>query len=90
MSNLIDCGKCKAHWSGAGRAHCGGCHKTFSGLTAFDAHQRGNTEGQTCGDPTEKGMELREKSWGTYWAYPAPENGFAWATPVANPERTKK
>lgn len=51
MRGLITCGGCDARWTGPNRAHCSGCHRTFSGPTLFDAHrhQRGDRGG--CEDP---------------------------------------
>jgi len=43
----ITCGRYRAHWTGLGTTHCSGCHRTFTGVTAFDIHRRG---GQ-CHDP---------------------------------------
>ena len=40
------CGKCKARWSGLRMCHCRGCHRTFTGLSTYDAHF---TRGVTCG-----------------------------------------
>lgn len=35
----LTCGGCDATWSGAGRAHCSGCHRTFGGLSMFERHR---------------------------------------------------
>lgn len=33
--------RCGARWSGSRTAHCAGeCHRTFTGVTTFDAHRR--------------------------------------------------
>lgn len=40
-----------ANWTGDGRAHCGGCHRTFSGVTTFDQHRSQTGERGTCLDP---------------------------------------
>lgn len=96
MSELISCGKCGEKWSGVRVCHCGGCHETFSSLSAFDAHQRGTTPGQLCKKPEEmtdkEGIpvfEQVEKPWGWVWGYPKDENAGSWWDEVANPERTK-
>lgn len=68
MITLISCGRCKSKWTGAVRSHCGGCHRTFAGITAFDAHQQNTEPGITCADPAERGMIAVEKSWGIMWS----------------------
>lgn len=49
------CG-CGARWSGIRTCHCGGagCHRTFSGVSTFDAHRRGGH----CLDPASIGLAL--------------------------------
>jgi hypothetical protein len=42
------------------------CHRTFSGITAFDQHQ---TEAG-CHDPATRRLVPVEKSWGVLWAMP--------------------
>lgn len=37
---LATCG-CGAQWGGMKTCHCGRCHRTFTGLTAFDHHRPG-------------------------------------------------
>lgn len=39
-----ECAKCGAWWTEYNTAHCGaeGCHRTFTGITAFDAHRDGS------------------------------------------------
>jgi hypothetical protein len=47
---------CGARWSGTNTCHCGntGCHRTFTGLSAFDRHRSGGT----CNDPAALGMAI--------------------------------
>lgn len=47
------CSGCPTTWTGASRAHCSGCHRTFSSVTAFDAHRfaPSQTRPGTCTDP---------------------------------------
>jgi hypothetical protein len=45
------CGGCDTRWSGAGRAHCSACHRTFSGPDGFDQHRRDINDVGTCIDP---------------------------------------
>lgn len=35
----VDCPRCDAQWGGNSTAHCGACHHTFTGVTAFDKHR---------------------------------------------------
>ena len=42
-----------------GRAcHCGACHISFTGLTAFDKHRVGDVEHRVCSEPGAVGLEL--------------------------------
>lgn len=47
------CGGCDTEWTGLGKCHCAGCHRTFSGVTLFDLH---HSRGK-CVDPAT----LRDK-----------------------------
>lgn len=62
----IEC-RCGAWWTGSGRCHCGGCHETFSGLTAFDRHRTQDGEHGTCWPPAERGLEVAERPYGLLW-----------------------
>ncbi len=54
------CGGCRQVWTGAGRAHCGTCHRLFASVTLFDQHRRA----YTCIDPaTIPNMEFRGCMW---------------------------
>lgn len=55
---MTRCLWCTAAWGGANTAHCGGeggCHETFSGITAFDRHRNQRGAG-SCHTPAEVGM----------------------------------
>lgn len=41
------------------QAHCSVCHRTFSGMWAFDKHRR---DGR-CLDPAELGLVERDRIW---------------------------
>lgn len=60
----ITCSGCTAKWSGVTRAHCSGCHRTFTGVSAFDRHR----EDGACLDPASLGMVERD---GGLWGAPA-------------------
>lgn len=49
--NAITCGGCPAAWTGIGKCHCSGCHRTFSALSAFDLHRRLRGGHGSCVDP---------------------------------------
>ena len=59
--------RCGARWSGSRTAHCGGtCHRTFTGVSTFDAHRVGGR----CVEPGASGLVLvpgrAYEVWGTY------------------------
>lgn len=58
---MTGCGVCSEKWSGLRTCHCGGsgCHQTFTGLSAFDAHRRG---GQ-CNAPDSVGLSLTNRDY---------------------------
>lgn len=45
------CGGCDNRWGGVSRAHCSGCHRTFTGAATFDQHRRDIKGVGTCIDP---------------------------------------
>ncbi len=57
---------CGARWSGASTAHCGACHHTFTGVSAFDQHRR---HGE-CVYPPAAGLVLRDRTGYTAWGLP--------------------
>lgn len=63
-TNTFGCARCTHRWTGYNTAHCGACHETFTGISAFDAHRR---DGQ-CAHPTTVGLTLTQRSylcWGS-------------------------
>ena len=56
---------CGAWWTGRGAAHCGGCHRTFTSVSAFVAHRR---KGE-CVDPESLGMVRADRQW-IGWSLP--------------------
>lgn len=46
--------RCGARWSGYITCHAACCHRTFSGVEAFDHHRRGGV----CKHPTDVGLTL--------------------------------
>jgi hypothetical protein len=69
---MITCA-CGAKWTGTGRTHCAapGCHRLFSGLTAFDAHRKGGE----CLLPGDAGLVKREDG---VWAFPSDPDAPPW------------
>lgn len=72
MTAYIRHGSCGRQWTGANVGHCGGCHKEFAGLTAFDRHQRMHDGESICLDPAEAGLVARPKPWGVLYGLPEP------------------
>jgi hypothetical protein len=74
--NAIVHGACGSWWTGASRAHCPACHRTFSGESAADRHRIG-TPGvdRRCLHPLDAGLVARRMPYGTLWGWPAPD-GF--------------
>ena len=42
---------CACPFTGRNTCHCAACHATFTGVAAFDAHQRLGPAGLACLDP---------------------------------------
>lgn len=73
--NVI-CPRCHNHWGGMNTCHCAGCHETFTGITAFDAHRKAGT----CNDPTTVGLELNDRAY-PCWGHPSdPTKPNHWET----------
>ena len=41
-SGAITCARCDNWWTGLQSCHCGACHRTFTGVYAFDIHRAGS------------------------------------------------
>jgi len=56
---------CGSRWAGSSTAHCGACHRTFTGVAPFDAHRRGGA----CTEPADAGLTAvpgrAYEAWGT-------------------------
>lgn len=72
---LASCG-CGARWGGLKTCHCVRCHRTFTGLTAFDQHQTG-------GCSTDQLVVVRSSGNQQVWG--APDTSGRWGDPA--PER---
>jgi hypothetical protein len=67
-------GSCTSWWTGASRAHCPACHRTFSCDSAADEHRTGRYgQDRHCVDPAGVGLVARERPYGVLWGWPGPE-----------------
>ena len=48
-SGAITCARCDNWWTGLQSCHCGACHRTFTGVYAFDMHRAGTVWTATVG-----------------------------------------
>jgi hypothetical protein len=64
MSTVTRCLTCAQRWSGLRACHCAACHCTFSGVSAFDRHQRGGR----CQHPAVVALDERDG----VWRFPGP------------------
>lgn len=62
---------------GTSRCHCSSCHRTFSGVSAFDVHHVLGGPGITCLDPARRGLVSREAGGQQVWGWPEREPGWA-------------
>lgn len=59
------------------RCHCAGCHRFFSGVSAFDMHQHLPDGGTAvCLDPAARGLVSREAGGATVWGWPERETDW--------------
>lgn len=64
---MLNTHSCGARWGGAGRSHCGGCHRTFSSDSAWQRHRRD----LRCRAPEDSGLIARENRYGgVLWGWP--------------------
>jgi hypothetical protein len=62
-------GACGKTWRGATRAHCSGCHRTFTTVGASDKHRIGEFGvDRRCTDPATVGLVHRTDG---LWGYPS-------------------
>lgn len=68
---------CGAQWGGLLTAHCSGCHRTYTGLTAFDRHRDGSHARSTrhCRDPWDVGLVDANRAY-SCWGFPS--DGGEW------------
>ena len=68
MTALPHSCRCGTRWGGLKTAHCTTCHKTFTVVSAFDKHRRGDT----CLDPLDAGLVLTDRKY-QCWGFPGRE-----------------
>lgn len=66
------CSGCDNKWTGLSTCHCAGCHRTFTGITAFDHHRVGGK----CVDPAERGLVPAVRRHWTGWGWPGDDTRF--------------
>lgn len=72
MRQTISHGECGTEWTGANRAHCGACHRTFNTDGGADQHRTGKFgTDRRCTDPAGLGFRLADG----IWYQPAPVGG---------------
>lgn len=80
--SMITHAACGKQWSGARTAHCGGCHRTFTGMDAFTRHRvtpEGGEQGEhVCVDPSTVGLALVESRSYECWGEPRDPNAPKW------------
>lgn len=63
-SETATCSGCPERWTGRSVAHCAACHRTFSGVSAFDRHRSVRGDHGACVDPADiPGIEHRDGMW---------------------------
>lgn len=79
------CKQCGKSWGGMNTCHCTGCHLTFTGITAFDAHRKGGI----CNLPESVGLEINDRAYECF-GYPSdPSKPNHWATEPLHPQEGK-
>ena len=76
MTNTtIGCARCTNRWTGLNTAHCGNCHETFTGPSAFDKHRDGSHSQSTrhCLHPTTVGLIAAGRGY-PCWGWPGNYN----------------
>ncbi|MFC8182425.1 hypothetical protein ACFULT_26435 [Rhodococcus sp. NPDC057297] len=73
-AGMAICPRCQKRWGGMNTCHCTGCHTTFSGITAFDAHRRGGI----CSPPMIVGLRLTDRAYECYGHPADPDKPNHW------------
>lgn len=61
---------------GTSRCHCSRCHRTFSGVSAFDQHHVQAGPALECREPAGRGLVQREAGGTLIWGWPEREAGW--------------
>jgi hypothetical protein len=80
--------RCGTTWRQVGNrtGHCANCHRTFSGITTFDAHQHMRDGQSTCLDPAT----LTTKNTGEprFKTFTDPAGATVWRSAADRPDGT--
>jgi hypothetical protein len=68
----IACAGCGGRWTGLGVCHCSGCHRTFTGISAFDQHRLGGH----CENPASRGLVPIARRYWSGWGKPGEDPRF--------------
>jgi hypothetical protein len=66
MTDIVACSGCSATWTGLAACHATCCHRTFTGIYAFDQHRLGGE----CHNPADRGLVQVEKPQWSGWGCP--------------------
>lgn len=78
MPDMITHAACGKQWTGLSTSHCGGCHETFTGISAFSAHRVGDGNGDWhCSDPKDVGLVDAGRKY-PCWREPVDESHAGW------------
>lgn len=70
---MTACSRCTAEWGGLTTCHCSGCHVTFTGISAFDAHRRAGK----CLPAESVGLSPTNRAYPCY-GYPRDDSAAWW------------
>lgn len=75
---MIEHAACGKKWTGLNTSHCGRCHETFTGISAFSAHRVGDGNGDWhCSDPKDVGLVDAGRKY-PCWREPVDESHAGW------------
>jgi hypothetical protein len=80
--------RCGARWHQAGNrtGHCAACHRTFSGITTFDAHQRMADGRSICLDPSD--LTIKATGGPRFKTFIDTEGAEVWRSAADRPDDT--
>lgn len=80
-----ECPRCTSWWTGLNTSHCTACHRTFTGITAFDKHRDGSHSASTrhCVEPESVGLVDAGRAY-PCWGFPGTDTHWT----NENPQET--